>query len=398
MTRKLAWARLLLGVASALVTSSCGPSMPAEADGKIEQALIDGGLSPPDQNAVVVLFNSDIDWCTGVVVAPNLVLTSRHFLFDANPWYLNCGEGGKGSVLVGQANDPTTYGISVGNKKPRTLPVYGKRIYAGSDLDLCHNDLALVELETPLAVTPLPMRLDGPTEVGEQGTLVGWGEDTDPLAADPELKHLTVIDERQQLSLEVDAMPDPDNGKFTTTQGGCFGDNGAPFISKRTGAVVALMSTIEPVNPVTNLDIPNFSACIGATDVFQTLSSQADWIRDAFAQAGQSVWLEGLSQPAELGGSCQVDAECISGLCVGTGSARFCSTDCSSTPCPEGLQCLGGSQKLCVPAQASDSAVTSSSCTLAGPENIGTPWGALSLPIISLFLRSRRRHSHSPNS
>jgi V8-like Glu-specific endopeptidase len=384
--------RSLKSIALAMFALSCSQSSRPEDTRAVAQRIIGGTPSPTSQDAVTVFLNNYNDSCTAVVVAPTLVLTSRHFFFSSALKLTGSCEDSSESVPVSQQNDLSNYKFEIGNQKPVSEVLMDiKHIYSGSDLDLCHNDIALVELDRAVNVSPLPMRLDGPTHIGEQGTLVGWGYD----AKQPDAGGL--IEQRHQIQLQITSVG---QNTFTTDQGGCIGDTGAPFLATQAGnevgAIVGLLNGIKPASADGGSNTTlSFSDCADAQNVFQTLAPQSAWIRDAFAQAGQVPWLETLNAPAPLGASCNVDAECESGLCVGM-DARFCSVVCSTdNPCPNDLECLGPAGKqLCLPARAASAAPSSAQgCAVASRQRTGRPWTALGSLMIYIFFYVQRRSS-----
>jgi hypothetical protein len=336
------------------------------------QAIVGGTPSGEDQNAVVLVVRGIfLEFCTGAVVAPNLVLTARHCLFDAlfgENFYLHCERpNDRGSVLA--ARDPQTFTVYIGTEKP--LPVepsaVGIAIRSSDDLELCSNDLALLELDRSLPVAPMRLRLDTPPRQDELGTLVGWGT--------ARRRGPYLIEARQRREIRIEAVGPtlftPEGGSprdvqeamFVGTEGACAGDNGGPLISAETGAIVGVMSEIGNPNVTLDLAGDGIGECLGGLSVFQRLDTQQSWLRQAFRERGLSPWVEGKRRPAEIGDACTDEDECLSGLCVRAGAARLCSLSCSDEACPDGLECVGpAEERVCVPARVPSLTRNDASC------------------------------------
>ena len=337
-------------------------SLACAAGPDIEQAhtrrqwdVVGGQPSTEDQNSVVLVVRERFEsWGTAVVVAPRLLMGSRHFLYEVefgeNSSIL-CPEEGRTTPVL-HAWDPTTIQVFVGNARPLSPVVArGVNIYSGNQLDVCANDIALLEVDTDLPVDPLPMRLDQPPGVGEEGTLVGWGATRADLEM-PSFQHLT--EARQQRDVAVLAVGAgmytlPEGGQlpvqasaFLGTEAGCTGDSGAPLLSKLTGAIIGVDSGEPNVDPTIGLDEDDARIqCVNAFTMFKRLDTQKDWLLSAFRAVGSAPWLEGYQRPAAFGGTCADERECLSGLCVTAGETAFCSQSCEREACPDGSDCVG---------------------------------------------------------
>jgi hypothetical protein len=340
--RALAW--LLCGTAAAACSDPLEPSVL----GARESPIVRGQPSGDEQNAVVLMVSSGVQsWCTATVVAPNLLLTARHCLFEADLGensYAFC-ENGAG-VQVGRALDPEMFSVYVGKERPLDNPVaYGTNIYSSPDLDLCKNDIALLQVDRPLPVAPLPMRLQTPPVKGEAGILVGWGAT---------MANETLPDKRQQRDLVIEELGPrnyaPPGGpqrfidavSFATGEGGCPGDSGGPLISSATGAIIGVQHAVSSLDPVVELEVENaWAQCFSGTTLFQRLDQQAGWLRESFGQARAAPWLEGLAAPAEASAPCNSPDECRSGLCLDVAGTAFCSMRCDEAACPADMTCVG---------------------------------------------------------
>ena len=376
--------------------------LPAEGVGQHAQPIVGGSLSGEDQNSVVLIVRGAfLDYCTGAVVAPTLVLTARHCLFDAvlgENEVLHCERPSDvGTILA--VHRPESMSVFIGNQKPlpREAAAIGRAVYSSDDLDLCANDLALLEVDRPLPVAPLALRLDAPPRVGETGTLIGWGY----ASGDGP----TLADARQQREIRIEAVGptivapegrsarDVRESSFVGTEGACSGDSGGPLLSVATRAILGVMSEIDNPDVVLGLDEENiFANCLGGISVFQRLDRQQDWLRRVFRERGANPWLEGRRLPAARGEPCQDGDECISGLCVSAGAARLCSVACDAVPCSGDMECVGpAEQRVCVPRDVPSAAASSSGCQLEGGAR-GPRWAVPCLLTLLIALSGRRRH------
>ncbi|MDQ2645342.1 MAG: trypsin-like serine protease [Myxococcota bacterium] len=399
-----------LAALSALALLGCSAPETAEsgATGLYTEAIVNGELSGDDQNSVVLIYNNLLStWCTGAVVAPTLVLTARHCLFNYKSGPNNivkCDEQGSVSQVY-DSFDPALLTVSIGKERgPNLVPeAIGVDIYSSDDLDLCLNDVALLEVDTPLSQPIVSMRLDEPPRVGERGVLVGWGANE----GDVDSKR-PPLSKRRQRELEVLAVGpknfSPDGGTaryiekatFIATEGGCQGDSGGPLISTETSAVFGVMHAMQTADPTQGLesDIP-IADCLGGFTVLHRLDEQAEWIRSAFRKLGAAPWIENRPLPRELGESCELGDDCVSGLCIRAGESAFCSVHCDDAACPNGMQCVGAEfDRVCTLPEVASAESSSGGCALVSgsSSNAGATAALLASLGVAVFARRRRRN------
>ncbi|HYQ04706.1 MAG TPA: trypsin-like serine protease [Polyangiaceae bacterium] len=411
-TRRLTGALL---ASSWLATFGCGARPDSESLGVSTHGVFGGQLSPAAHDNVIYIIDGQGSWASAVVVGANLALTARDFVSDTETGplrNLKCTASG-GHPLVQAANNPEHYRAVIGNEYPRSPGPFAKHFYGGPSLDLCDNNIALVEFDGPLAsadgtpLAPMALRLDTPAVMGETGTLIGWGHSEDDAFGSP-------VSQRREVAVKVEKTGPGDYAtadsrsitipaaSFITDQAGCTGDEGGPFVSTGTGAVVGLVSRVEqhdlgtPVAPAATTKVTS-DFCAGGFTEFRDLSSQQAWIREAFAELGQAPWLEDFARPEALGGPCSADAECVSGTCSLTKHGGFCTARCEARECPSSMQCVAvQAQSWCVPSAVAGP-ITSGGCSLVNFNRQQSPWSmlacsALTLSVLcSLRTKSNRR-------
>lgn len=347
--------RVLASAGLAMPCDACTGSSEPLSLGQSASAVVSGEPSPDTQNAVVLMNGLPRRLCTGSLVSATLVLTARHCMFD----YVETqeerfcdAEGGARPIRGPHPLDQWL--VQTGSAKPLNDAARIVSIYSNEVLDTCASDVALVELDRPLEIDPLPLRLDAPPQIGEWGTLVGWGL----TSTDPEQEVLP--DQRRQREIRIEAVSPglygPDGGtlrpldpnSFAGTSGACEGDSGGPLISRETGAVIGVQYVTRPAILG---DLGTLDYCATGTSTFQRLDLQRDWIRQAFWNVGAAPWLEGRARPGVSGNTCDTADECASGLCITAGSSSFCSVYCDERQCPDGFECItrDAGERVCIP-------------------------------------------------
>jgi len=386
---------------------ACGSPPELPALGQHSAAILGGEPSPPSQDAVVFIQRGSYDQtCTGAVVSSNLILSARHCFVDyvrEQATRLCDEEGGSRPILKPHALDE--YAVFTGNHRPlHDTGALAVQLFGAPALDLCESDLALLQVDRPLGVDPLPLRLDEPPLVGEAGVLVGWGAtDGDAVIADTEIT--PPPDQRQQREMIVEAVGPtnytPPDGTvrpieaeaFVAGTGACSGDSGGPLISTTTGAIIGVQHAVRVRRVTEQVPLDNaISTCVDAVTGFQRLDLQRDWVRRAFESAGSVPWLEGRARPGSLGDACAGAGECMSGLCVSAGASDFCSQRCDDGACPEGMECVaadaGGG--VCSLPEVGAAAAEDAGCAVS-PGAAGAPIHGSWLFIAALAAWHRRR-------
>jgi V8-like Glu-specific endopeptidase len=237
--------RALAFVASVIAATSCVSAQ--EPIGVREQAIIGGDADTTDV-AVVALQRSDTGTlCSGVLIAPNVVLTAAHCLFGIPASVLQ--------VLVG--NDTTNPAQTVGVSSIVVYPTYADEAtgLAGG------VDLGAVYLAQPLSITPVPMDTTSTDAQLNDATvtLVGFG------VRDPTNDSLAGV--RESVVTSIDTVCSRILTLGNADANTCFGDSGGAVLLN--GSLVATISS-------------GSADCIAPSNVMR-LGAHSTWLRAVVA-------------------------------------------------------------------------------------------------------------------
>ena len=191
-----------------------------------ESALrrLDTGDESRGWNAVGRLNMGKRSFCTGALIAPNLVLTAAHCLFDAktgvriNPEEIE--------FLAGWRNGRAA--AYRGIKRAIAHPEY---VYGGGDqLTRVSFDLALLELDQPIRMTSIhPFETDPSPHKGDEVGVVSYAQNRSEA---PSLQEVCHVLNQEEMLLVLSCNVD-------------FGASGAPIFSFRDGVarVVSVVSS-----------------------------------------------------------------------------------------------------------------------------------------------------------
>jgi secreted trypsin-like serine protease len=184
-----------------------------------------GGASLPDQTIArqVVLIVSAGSLCSGVAIAPDLVLTAAHCVLGKGKYRLVTFEGSRSSV----------------KEAARVVahPQFAPRADA--------PDLALVKLASPLSSTLIPAAFSErrtPPSVGERFLVAGFGVATaGQRRTAGTLRAATLVVTDRPSSQQI-SLVDPKKLGEAPGLGVCNGDSGGPVFDERDRALVAIVS------------------------------------------------------------------------------------------------------------------------------------------------------------
>jgi len=273
------------------LATGCGQAGP-ESLGDLTQPIYEGHESGPADDGVVKVKNVDArgvsNFCTGSLVAPNIVLTARHCVSNLSEGQFTCtddgeltpdSQGGRFGSLI----DPGNLTIYVGAALKEPVAALGAKLFVTETPTICRNDLAVIVLDRELSGVPLiPIRMDRGNSHGELLRVLGFGQ--------TEEATLGVRRAKDGLSIRFvgssQFLPDgdaiPPRTFLTVGPALCIGDSGGPALTS-DGAVTGVYSQL-----VGACDSPN------ARQYFTQVAPFADDVlRPAFELTGYEPIAEG---------------------------------------------------------------------------------------------------------
>ncbi|MEL6179674.1 MAG: thrombospondin type 3 repeat-containing protein [Myxococcota bacterium] len=216
---------------------------------------------------IVTLQGGGLGFCTGSLIAPNLVLTAQHCVAQISSEYVLCGQ-----TRFGRALGTNSLYFTADTSISQNGQFFAAReiiVPPGGD-DVCGYDIALVVLteNVPASVaSPYIPRIDEPVQAGEQYTAVGYGSTGNGGGSGT----------RRILSGLRAECNGPDCPRWQTTtdtefagdSGTCQGDSGGPAIDME-GRVLGALSR-------------GASGC--SSSIYSGVYGWSDWIRAIAGEA-----------------------------------------------------------------------------------------------------------------
>ena len=183
---------------------------PGQAGKKPQGRIVGGGFAPDGAYpwTTALLDSSGSQICGGSLIAAKWVVTAAHCT------------GSTASVRVGSI-DRTSGGQVIRVIRKINHPQYSTQ-----------NDIALLELETPVSgITPITRGTTKPA-VGSALRLLGWGQVTSPFGGDAGSRFLKMLDTTVLTLNTCTISPGPGDicVRGTTTATACKGDSGGPAL------------------------------------------------------------------------------------------------------------------------------------------------------------------------
>lgn len=288
------------------------------------------GVADRGRDPSIVALVSDGGECSGVLVAPDIVLTARHCL-AADP-----------NRCAPRAREPSRVDVWTGEDLEHAeLVGHGWRIVfpeEGCDADV---GMMLLDRDVP-GIHTSSFRGNGPAD-GERLRAVGFGHRDGPL--------FRLL--RDHVSVTATTAR-----TFTLDEAPCTGAGGHIAMGENTGEIVGVSSNLNPCGDGDRPIYARTDALLGFIHAVLVRSGEAVRVQKAEAKdagvpdASSARKLPKSTVPAkDFGSACDKGADCAAGVCVTERSGRYCSRACDvNDRCPTGYHCvvMGSARKACM--------------------------------------------------
>lgn len=342
--------------------------------------------------------------CSGVLIAPNLIVTARHCARDAAVLEARCDE----VIDKLEYFAPDSFWVtSATTVTPQAAFARGKGWVASDWKSSCGNDVALLELDTPLAgledtfamprfaneqvSNGLILATYGPTAANDAATV--GKKKLLPSAANciGGLSACTAVVGGDTLQL----------GEILMDRTTCQGNSGSPLLTTKSakGDLVGIVSRGIQLSEGCGYGITSslgphalLLARAGRQAAENGKYAVPAWVEAAEKRGNSDTFAKG-----EIGMPCDVASECKSNTCRSRdgGQTFLCTRPCETEACPTSLTCAaveGG--KFCF-LPTKDETEASSSCAAMGGVGLGhggaAPWAALvSVGLVAVAFRRKK--------
>lgn len=228
-----------------------------------------GGAQPAHGNVarqVVMIRDMNGRYCTGTVLAHNIVLTAAHCVLETPGLTVSGG---------GDAFAESHRVIAV-----VAHPQYDARSYARSQAAV---DLALLKLAAPLAYS-MPVMLRGRVPLpGERFVVAGFGVTAPGSSAGlGTLRAATLVAVGEPSSLQLRLLDPASRGGAVSSLGSCYGDSGGPVFTWSNGRFL-LIGVLSWSNG------PNMSTGCGGFTGVTPLARHREWMVKVMREMGNRL-------------------------------------------------------------------------------------------------------------
>lgn len=314
---------MVFALAAAVSLVACsGPSassiLPSNAP-KADVVLPPPGVADRGDDPAVVAIGADVPLCAGALVAPDVVITSRHCVSVPAP-PTGCGGDATDAAAPPALRAATSLRVRVGEDMVAAPErARGRDIVVPGASSMCGADIALLLLDAPIDdVQPLVVRATGAAQ-GDRLRTVGWRLPARAGAAPKFLReHLLVIG-ASDTELELAEVPAEGSG---------------PALAEATAEVLGIFSRSDGPSRAVYTRTDAFMAVIERAVARSQSASESTASATSLRKAKKG--------PVDIGAYCAEGADCAAGVCVSTsgGLEQYCSQTCGSHDrCPSGYRC-----------------------------------------------------------